>query len=116
MILTKSGTLVTQSNKNSAYKSHSFFLALRMEYRVCVGFEPQTPFVAVQTNSIEMRTIENLDWLNWSDDKKRSRMDSIKAVDIAYIAVTRGGVWIKYSPEQSGDKSPFVFFVQFLKD
>ena len=87
-----------------------------MEFRVNDGFEPQTPFVAVQTNSIEIRTIENLDWLNWSDDRKKMRMDSIKAVDTAYIAVTRGGVWIKYSPEQAGDKTPFVFFVQFLKD
>ena len=79
-------------------------------------FEPQTPFVAVQTNSIEIRTIENLDWLNWSNRDKRIRMDSIRAVDIAYIAITRAGVWIKYSPEQSGDKSPFVFYVQFLKE
>ena len=87
-----------------------------MSYQVDTEFEPQTPFVAVQTNSIEMRTIGNLDWLNWSDRDKRIRMDSIKAVDIAYLAVTRAGVWIKYSPEQSGDKAPFVFYVQFLKN
>ena len=87
-----------------------------MSYKVEKGFEPQTPFVTVQTNSIEMRTIENLDWLNWSDQNKQVRMDSIKSVAIAHIAVTRAGVWIKYSPEQSNDKSPFVFYVQFLKD
>ena len=87
-----------------------------MNLQVEKGFEPQTPFVTVQTNSIEMRTIENLDWLNWSYQNKRMRMDSIKAVEIAHIAVTRAGVWIKYSPEQSGDKTPFVFYVQFLKD
>ena len=87
-----------------------------MEYKVESGFEPQTPFVTIQTNSIEMRTIESLTWLNWSDQNKRLRMDSIKAVPIAYIAVTKKGAWIKYSPEKAGDKTPFVFFVQFLKD
>ena len=87
-----------------------------MNLRVNHGFEPQTPFVTVQTDSIEMRTIENLDWLNWTDRDKQIRMDSIKSVSIAHLAVTRGGVWIKYTPEQSGDKSPFVFYVQFLKD
>ena len=87
-----------------------------MDYKVESGFEPQTPFVTIQTNSIEMRTIENLTWLNWSDQNKRLRMDSIKAVSIAHVAVTKKGAWIKYSPEQAGDKTPFVFFVQFLKD
>ena len=88
----------------------------RMNLRVEPGYEPQTPFVTVQTDSIEMRTIENLDWLNWSDRDKQIRMDSIKSVSIAHLAVTRRGVWIKYSPEQSGDKAPFVFFVRFLKE
>ena len=87
-----------------------------MNLKVEKEYEPQTPFVTVQTDSIEMRTIENLDWLNWSAQSKQIRMDSIKAVSIAHIAVTRAGVWIKYSPEQSGDKAPFVFYVQFLKD
>ena len=87
-----------------------------MNLQVNAGFEPQTQFVTVQTDSIEMRTIENLDWLNWSDRDKSIRMESIKAVETASIALTRAGVWIKYSPEQVGDKSPFVFYVQFLKE
>lgn len=87
-----------------------------MNYRVQKGFEPHTPFVTIQTNSLEMRTIESLEWLNWSERDKRIRMDSIKAVQIAHVAVTRAGAWIKYSPDQVGDKTPFVFYVQFLKE
>ena len=87
-----------------------------MNLKVDTGYEPHTPFVTIQTNSLEMRTIESLEWLNWSDQSKRIRMDSIKAVEFAHVAVTRAGAWIKYSPEQVGDKAPFVFYVQFLKD
>lgn len=87
-----------------------------MNLKVEEGFEPHTPFVTVQTNSLEMRTIENLEWLNWSNQDKRIRMDSIKAVEFAHVAVTRAGVWIKYSPEQAGDKAPFVFYVQLMKE
>ena len=92
------------------------FEPFRMDLKVQEGFEPQTRFVLVQTNSIEMRTIENLEWLNWTEQAKQHRMDSIKAVEVAYVAITRAGVWIKYSPEQAGDKTPFVFYVQFLKE